>query len=186
MPTAFGNVYAIAEEYPYDRYGADSVLFWPRLREQMHEHAEGHSERLTAAKTFLDISINLTFLAGVIALEGIVMVARAVLRGQPTSVPTTVVVVALLVALASYRSATSRMALLRGFIKNSFDTYRHLVFDTFGLPQPRTLVTERFVWSQLAAFVLRGEPSYFPEQFRPSARGSDSATQADEAQEQAS
>ncbi|MBK6431377.1 hypothetical protein [Candidatus Amarolinea dominans] len=74
MPTTFGNIYAMAEEYPYDCYGADSVLFWPRLREQMHEHAEGHSERLTAAKTFLDISINLTFLAGIVVLETIATV----------------------------------------------------------------------------------------------------------------
>ncbi len=184
MPTTFGNIYAIAEEYPYDRYGADSVLFWPRLREQMHEHAEGHSERLTAAKTFLDISINLTFLAGIVVLEVIATMGLMLLRGQPVLLPAGMAVLALVVASASYRSAISRMALLGELIKNSFDVHRHLVLNAFGLQQPATLAAERFVWDQLAAFVRRGEPSYFPEQFRKAAEDSEAASQADESQGQ--
>lgn len=186
MPTTFGNMYAMSEEYAYDHYGADSVLFWPRLREQMLEHVEGHSERLTATKTLLDISLNLTFLALIIALEGIVTVILAQVRSQPTTIPLVVTVVAPLVALASYRSAIGRVAQLGELIKNSFDSYRHLVLNVFGLQQPKTLDTERFVWGQLAAFVLRGDPFYFPEQFTQAAGGNGSALQADDTEEQAS
>lgn len=184
MPTTFGNIYAMAEEYPYDCYGADSVLFWPRLREQMHEYAEGHSERLTAAKTFLDISINLTFLAGIVVLETIATVGLMLFRGQPVLLPAGMAVLALIVTSASYRSAISRMALLGELIKNSFDTHRHLALNAFGLQQPATLAAERFVWDQLAAFVRRGEPSYFPEQFRKAAEDSEAASQSDESQGQ--
>src|SRR5260221_7021577 len=68
-PTALGNTFAVIEEYPYDRYSIDSVLYWPRLRPLLDEAAPNQAELLTNQKTVLDMTLNFSLLSGIAAVE---------------------------------------------------------------------------------------------------------------------
>lgn len=176
-PTAFGNTYALAEEYAFERYGADSVLFWPRLRELMHESAEGHSERITQQKTSLDLSLNLATICGLLALE-----AMVTLRFGPAGHDGPLLLLALLggVLFASYyRASVGAVHTLGALIANSFDYYRGLVLEAFGLEKPEDLLAEQVVWIRLATFVRRGEAFYFPADALKSAKAKDGEQEAD-------
>jgi hypothetical protein len=175
-PTTFGNAYAIAEEYAFERYGADSVLFWPRLRELMYEAAEGHSERITQQKTSLDLSLNFAFICGLLALE-----AMLTLRFGPSGHDGLLLLLALLggVLYASYyRGSVGAVHGLGELIKNSFDYHRGLVLEAFGLEKPEDLLAEQVVWIRLATFIRRGEPFYFPADAREGAGAEEAGTEA--------
>ena len=167
-PTSFGNAYAIAEEYPYERYGADSVLFWPHLRTLMQEKATNHSLRLTQQKTVLDLSINFAFLSGLITVETILIL---VFSGHK---PLLLILagVAFILSISFYQASVAAIQGLGGLIKVSFDYYRGLVLQAFNLRMPENLIEEQTVWLKLATFIRRGDAFYFPEEYRNSEMGS--------------
>jgi len=161
-PTSFGNAYAIAEEYPYEHYGADSVLFWPHLRALMFEKAASHSLRLTQQKTVLDLSINFALLSGLLTVEAILIFLFSgyeplllVLAGA-----------SFILALCFYQASVAAIQGLGGLIKVSFDYYRGLVLQAFNLRMPDNLSEEQTVWVKLATFIRRGDAFYFPEAYR--------------------
>ncbi|MEH1784528.1 MAG: hypothetical protein V7L23_02710 [Nostoc sp.] len=166
-PTSFGNAYAIAEEYPYERYGADSVLFWPHLRTLMQEKAPSHSLRLTQQKTVLDLSINFAFVSGLVTVETILILVFSgdkhlllVLAG-----------VAFFLSISFYQASVAAIQGMGGLIKISFDYYRGLVLQAFNLRMPENLSEEQTVWLKLAAFIRRGDAFYFPEEYRDAKKG---------------
>ena len=161
-PTSFGNTYAIAEEYPYERYGIDSVVFWPHLRMLMQEKAPNHSLRLTQQKTVLDLTINFAFLSCIITLETILMIIFLVYK------PMLLVLagVAFLLFISFYQGSVAAIQGLGGLIKVSFDYYRGLILVAFNLKMPENLSEEQRVWLRLATFIRRGDAFYFPEEYR--------------------
>jgi len=176
-PTAFGNAYAIAEEYAFERYGADSVLFWPRLRELMYETAEGHSERITQQKTSLDLPLNLAFICGLLSLE-----AMLTLRFGVPGHNGLLLLLALLggaLFASYYRASVGAVHTLGELIKNSFDYHRGLVLEAFDLEKPEDLLAEQVVWIRLATFVRRGEAFYFPADARQGAGTEEAGAEAD-------
>ncbi len=158
-PTTFGNIYAMAEEYAYDRYGIDAVLFWPRLRQLMNEHAPKHAERLTQQKIMLDLPLNFAFLAGIIVLEALIVMLS---KGYSPAAFWTIIVGATL-SIAFYQAGIWAMRSLGELIKSSFDMHRHLILDSFSLKQPVNLSDEQMIRVKLAAFIRRGETFYFSE-----------------------
>jgi hypothetical protein len=163
-PSAFGNAYAIAEEYAYERYGVDAVLFWARLRELMHDSAVIHSERITQQKTTLDLSLNFAFICGLLTLETILT-----LRFGPEgheSLLIWVFLVNIVLFVSFYSASVSAVQTLGELIKNSFDHHRGLVLKAFNLQTPDGLIEEQAVWVRLAAFVRRGDEFYFPVDVR--------------------
>jgi hypothetical protein len=161
-PTSFGNAYAIAEEYPYERYGADSVLFWPHLRALMHEKAPSHSLRLTQQKTVLDLSINATVLSCLLTIELLLVLVSfgyqlllLVLAGAT-----------FILTIGFYQASVAAIQGMGELIKVSFDYYRGLVLQAFGLRIPDNLSEEQLVWVKLATFIRRGEVFIFPEEYR--------------------
>jgi hypothetical protein len=166
-PTSFGNAYAIAAEYPYERYGADSVLFWPHLRTLMYEKAPSHSLRLTQQKIVLDLSINFAFLAALLTVEIILILVFSgykpllfILAG-----------VTLILTISFYQASVAAIQGMGGLIKVSFDYYRELVLQAFNLRVPDNLSEEQTVWVKLAAFIRRGDAFYFPEEYRDPGMG---------------
>lgn len=57
LPTAFGNVIAAAEAYPYKILGMDSVALWPFLRPIMNE--TGYASFVLRDKAVMDFLVNL-------------------------------------------------------------------------------------------------------------------------------
>jgi len=161
-PTSFGNAYAIAEEYFYEQYGADSVLFWPRLRVIMYEKEPSYSLRITQQKVVLDLSINFAFFSGLLTVEIILILVfldykswLLVLAG-----------VTFILSISFYRASVAAVQGLGELIKVSFDYYRGLVLQAFNLRVPDNLSEEQAVWVKLATFIRRGDAFYFPEEYR--------------------
>jgi hypothetical protein len=159
-PTQFGNAYAIAEEYAHERYGVDSVLFWPHLRSLMYEAAPEHANRITQQKVSLDLALNFACVFGVLAFEAILTLYFGI-QGHERLL-FSVFSASLLLFIAFYNSCINAVSTLGELIKFSFDNYRFLVLKSFGLEPPKELSEEQAVWIQLAAFVRRGDTFYYP------------------------
>jgi hypothetical protein len=165
-PTAYGNAYAIAEEYSYDRYGMDSVLYWPRLQEIVGTHAPYHSERLSHQKAVLDLLTNLSFLTCTLFFE-----TGLTLRLRPSELDGLMVSFALvfgIIGISSYKGSVSAVQTLGLLIMTSFDLYRGLLLKSFGLNTPNDLLEEQVVWIKLATFIRRGNDFYFPSNWHAS------------------
>jgi hypothetical protein len=154
MPTALGNAFAVMEEYSYERYGMDAMIFWPRLRPLVEEAA---GAQLTNYKIVLDMLLNIALLAGVFGIECWVLAAVHV-----AWLPVIAGVVAVGMAYAAYAGGVQTAWALKEVAAGCFDFNRHLVLEKFGLKAPDDLEGEQLVWLRLGQFLRRGEGFYFP------------------------
>jgi hypothetical protein len=154
-PTALGNAFAVIEEYPYERYGMDGVLFWPRLRPLLDE---SYAAALLNTKMVLDLLLNLSLLALVFGLEAVVIGVWSeldrVLIGAGIG--------AWILSYACYRGAVSTVYSLGDTITLCFDLHRRKLWEQFGFPPPRSLEEEQTTWLRLGQFLRRGEGFYYP------------------------
>jgi hypothetical protein len=155
-PTAFGNVWAIMEEYPLRRYGMDGMLFWPYVREVIGQTSARLLDEIDNQKLIIDVVMNLALAAGIITLEGVVF---AVLRFQWQML--VLALIALVLFIAMYQAGVGYARSLASLVTKSYDLYRLPVLDAFGLDRPKDLDEEYWAWNRLAAFLRRGEPFYF-------------------------
>lgn len=162
--TALGNTLAVAEEYPFNTYGMDADLFWPRLR------AELEAERLApidTAKSMMDGTLNLSLLAYLAAVESLVVIflIPAGLRAEGWRIALLIGcgLLALFVGYGAYRAAVSAAHNMGMLMHTYFDYDRDRVLEKFGLKRPVKIEDEKIVWYRLAAFLRRGESFYFPE-----------------------
>ncbi len=155
-PTRFGNAWAVMEEYPYARYGIDSMVFWPYVRTIMANHDEKLLAAIDGQKLLIDTVITFALALGVLTVEALVL---AVLRLDPA-----LLVLAVVLALlfwAFYQAGVSYTRSMGMMVGQAFDLYRYQVLDAFGVARPADLDAEYWVWNRLAAFIRRGEPFYF-------------------------
>ncbi len=173
-PTALGNVLAVAEEYPFDRYGMDSVLFWPRLRAELDEAT---LQPLDNAKSIVDGMLNLSLLSYVAAVEAMVLGVIVAIGRAPVPPATSPLaatsplvilfgsgVLGLALGYGSYQGAVNAAATMGSMLRTYFDYYRDKVLEKFGLKRPDVLEEEKIIWFKLGAFLRRGESFYFPEE----------------------
>jgi len=171
QPTALGNGFAVLEEYPYERYGMDSVLFWPRLRPLVDKE---YAATLVNTKMILDLLLNLSLLAGVFGIEAL----SGGLRGMVDGALVKAGVAALVLAWVCYRGAVNVVHSLGDTIALCFDFFRGRLLEKYGLTQPGDLEAEQALWLQLGQFLRRGEGFYFPSSMKgseatPSMKGSE-------------
>src|SRR5437868_5396869 len=72
-PTAFGNAWAIMEEYPLRRYGMDGMLFWPYVREVIGQKNERLIDEIDGQKLIIDVVMNLALVLGILTVEALVV-----------------------------------------------------------------------------------------------------------------
>lgn len=159
-PTAFGNALASVIDYLIDHYRIDAAVFWPRLLILMGQRVPNDVQRLNNAKIRVDMTMNLSFLAFVLAVETLVTLIFS--GGQHTSLLVETFVVAGVMALIFYSSSVAAVTHLAQSVIIAFDQYRHWVFEMFGLQKPATLYLERKQWESLEKFIRYGEPFNFP------------------------
>ena len=159
-PTALGNVFAIMEEYPFDRYGIDAVLLWTRLRPLLDDAAPKQVERLTNQKTLLDMLLNMSLLAGLTGIEA--AISLLFLKNNNLLLWITTLI-GLLLFWMFYQSAVSTAWSFGHTVTSCFDYYRELVLKQFNIIKPASLLEEQTIWLKLAAFLRRGEAYYWPQ-----------------------
>ena len=164
-PTSFGNYYALIEEYAFERYGIDSVLFWPRMRECLTHSAPELVQRLIEQRRSLDLSLNLSFVMLLVTVE---FVATLFVVPTPNRwVIAFACLTALILARIYYATSCRAVRLLGHLIAIAYDFHRHQILLAFGLSRPTSLPEEQQIWIRLAAFLRRGDSFYFPaDKFR--------------------
>jgi hypothetical protein len=154
MPTDLGNAYAVMEEYPYERYGMDAMVYWPRLSGVLSDE---YRAQIADLKTTADFSLNFSLLSGLFGLGSL-----AVGSWVPGVWELVCGVLALVAAYGLYRSAVGSTRELGEAVMSSFDLFRGTLLESYGWPKPDSLSAERRLWLLLASFIRRGEEFYFP------------------------
>lgn len=170
-PTSLANTLAVAEEYPFERYGMDTAVFWPRLCAEMETEK---LESLTTSFGAMNGLLNISLLSYVFAIECLIVGAGIAFSWiQPAAPPLlrlrwlfVVAPVGILVGLGGYRSAVRAAYSVGNELRTAFDYYRGRIFRRFNLKMPDDIEQERVVWLKLAAFIRRGESFYYPSEFR--------------------
>lgn len=139
MPTRLGNVLRAAESRPYDWYGLDAVLCWPRLwlvlPDPVKTEVAGAQADLQAAVTWW---------------------AWAALTAVWTVFTPWALLVALAGCLLSYAAVVGAAMGFGDLVNAAFDVHRGLLYDALGRPRPSDQGSERTVGKALSQALLRG------------------------------
>jgi hypothetical protein len=157
LPTSLGNAFAVLEEYSYERYGMDAMIFWPRLRPLVEEPFE---TQLVNTKVVLDMVLNVALLAGIFGVECLVLALL-----HHVWLPIVAGVIAITIGYAAYQGGVQAVLSLQGLVAQCFDFYRKPLLKKFDLIPPDDLEAEQAIWLQLGQFLRRGEGFYYPHQF---------------------
>jgi hypothetical protein len=170
-PTDLANTLSLAEEYPFERYGMDPAVFWPRLSAEIEPEK---LESMTASFGAMNGLLNLSLLSCLFATESLIVAigkgtgwirpgAASLLQVRWLFVAAAV---GIFVALAAYRAALGTARSVGNAMRTAFDYYRGNVLRRFNLKLPDSIEEERVLWLKLAAFIRRGESFYYPSEFR--------------------
>jgi hypothetical protein len=154
MPTTLGNAFAVMEEYPYERYGMDVMVYWPRLAAVI---PKDYQAQIADLKTTLDFWLNLSLLAGLFGLGAI-----GVKTWFRTPAEFGYGLLAWVVAYGLYRMAVGAARELGEVVMSCFDLFRGALLEMYGLSKPNSLIAEQRLWRLLASFIRRGEAFYYP------------------------
>ncbi len=159
LPTRLGNTLRAAEEYAYQTYRMDTVLWWPRLNTQL---PESFSKQLDAALTPVLSLLNLSALLGVLAVGGGagLVIAHRLGHAQPVWLFLLVWAGGLLLAWLSYLAANSQAMAYGDLIRVAFDLYRHKVLESMHIPRPTTLRDESYLWDKLNQWIYYYTPPW--------------------------
>jgi hypothetical protein len=147
--TRLGNILRASELYPYDRYGLDAALVWPRLYPLLPDAA---ITGIAQAREALEFLLVLSFLATAFgALSGIYLLV--------VTAPVWLFLVCfwggLAVAILAYRSSLSAALLYAEVLRSTFDLYRLTVLTAMRLPAPGNANEERLRWTEVNRLILR-------------------------------
>ena len=169
--TDLANTLSVAEEYPFERYGMDPAVFWPRLSAEIEPEK---LESMTASFGAMNGLLNLSLLGCLFATESLVVgIGKSAgwIRPEAASLLQlrwlfVAAAIGILVALATYRAAVGAARSVGNAMRTAFDYYRGNVLRRFNLKLPDNIEEERVLWLKLAAFIRRGESFYYPSEFR--------------------
>ena len=162
MPTRLGNILRAAEIYPYERYGIDAAVIWPRLRPLLKPEVMA---LLEDRKTTLTFMLSMSLLSALFPLIWCPVLALWTNRwdlflpcalGWP-------------LAWLCYQNALQSALAYGEQLRATFDLYRHDLLKALNRPVPATLEEERKEWLRLSRFFQRNLPLPAPVQETPHA-----------------
>jgi hypothetical protein len=154
LPTPIGNILRAAERRPFDKYGLDAVVLWPRLWPALPEALRSD---LLAGRASLDQ-------AAIAGVWGVLFCAFA---------PFTfwVIPIGLGVAVTAVVAVVPRRAQTFGeLMEAAYDQYRTTLYIQLRCPLPANPHQERLAGHQLTSYLWRGSDDMSPA-FVPPANG---------------
>ena len=156
-PTLLGNILAGYEEYPGNRYGMDSIFFWPRIWLQMEkETKEEIDSQWSVADGFLTLSV-ISLVGGVLWM-GQALVASLGLASFaiPLQLPCWAALVGvawLLLGYLCYRLSLPFHRENGEVYKSIFDLYRSTIWEMTSLrPQEKEVWKATWLYLQYLRF----------------------------------
>jgi hypothetical protein len=153
-PTRLGNVLVSAEEYPYQLYRLDAVLWWPRLATLLPDTFRSQVDTaLTPMLAMLNLSMLLTLLAfggglAVLLTDHFWWLFCLVFLG------------ALLLARGCYVAAAIQAVDYGELVRVAFDLYRYDTLKQMHIPLPESLFQERLLWDLLNKWLYSYAPPW--------------------------
>ena len=151
MPTRLGNILRAAEIYPYDRYGIDATVLWPRLSATLDANVISGVEVKRGAMNFM---LLLTVLAALFTLVWCPVLALTTNRWDLFLL----CAVGLPIAWVCYRNAAESAIAYGEQVKTTFDLHRLNLIKALGRPIPSSATDERKEWLRLTRFFYRNVP----------------------------
>lgn len=152
-PTRLGNLLSAAEEYPYQLYKLEAILWWPRLAPLL----PGKFRRqIDATLGPLVALLNLSVVLGLFALGGVSLLFNSHLWW----VSIFVVGIGLALAWVCYCGALNQARDYGDMIRVSFDLYRHEIFKQLHVPVPDSLAKEHELWEALNRWLYFYRPPW--------------------------
>ncbi len=139
MPTKLGNILRSAENRPWDKYGLDAVICWPRLWLLLPEEVK---KELSEARASLDSAAR-TLLWGVLFLVWTIWAWWALLVG-------------LIIAIWAYQWALNAAEVYGDLLESTFDLHRFSLYDMLRWPPPENSVVEKEEGTKLTRYLFRG------------------------------
>ena len=173
-PTRMGNAYAVLEDYPFERYGMDPMVWWPRLIGVVPpDYRQAIGEQKTTCDFLLHTAVVFALVAAEALIVGILGVTDLVARIDLVWPALVFVLPALLLAYGLYRLSVRETLALGQLIDGAFDLYRLDLLKQLGIvsapelqPEPSTVEApgqrvaaaagaERDIWLALGVFIRR-------------------------------
>lgn len=139
MPTRIGNVLRAAERLPFDKYGLDGIVCWPRLWLVMTDSAKGD---IADARTRLNASTRLTF--------------WSLLFFGWTAFAWIALPIAAIGAWYGYRSMLDDARAYGELVESAYDVQRRALYKSLGWAYPANASQEKARGMLLTAFLWRG------------------------------
>lgn len=146
LPTALGNALRAAEDVPYQRYGLDGVVIWPRLYPLLPPSMTGI---LTDRRNQLDLAARF---CAVFLLCAIFSLFFLYSHGWWLLVPAFM----LLLARLSYRGAVAAAVAYGESVQSAFDLYRFELHKALRIPAPSNLQAEKKTNQLITRFLRQG------------------------------
>lgn len=141
-PTQLGNILAAAEEYSYQVYRLDAVIWWPRLSALLPEAFRTQVDvALTPMLAVLNLSMIFSFSA---LIEGGLLLFQ-----HKELLSVLIFLIGLALARLCYLSSINQAAVYGRFVRVAFDLYRHEILKQMHIPVPDNPVEERILWELL-------------------------------------
>ena len=141
-PTQLGNILAAAEEYSYQVYRLDAVIWWPRLSALLPEAFRTQVDvALTPMLAVLNLSMIFSFSA---LIEGGLLLFQ-----HKWLLSVLIFLIGLVLAWLCYLSSINQAAVYGRFVRVAFDLYRHEILKQMHIPVPDNPVEERILWELL-------------------------------------
>ncbi|MCY7407986.1 MAG: hypothetical protein LH631_11585 [Alkalinema sp. CAN_BIN05] len=145
LPTHLGNILRAAERRPYDRYGLDAIVCWPRLWLLLPE---------TARKDIQEARLTLN--------NGVRFFAWSILFLVWSIWSVWVIPLALLSAIFAYCWILDSAMLYGELIESVFDLYRPNLYQSLRFPLPTNPAEERAIGLQITEYLFRGSNRPIP------------------------
>ena len=146
LPTPIGNILRAAERRPFDKYGLDAVVVWPRLWPVLPETLRSD---LLAARTSLDR-------AAITGVWGVLFCAFAPLTLWAIPVGLGVAAAAVAVVVPGRAQAFGEL------MEAAYDQYRTTLYTQLRWPLPANPHHERVEGHRLTAYLWRGSDDMSP------------------------
>lgn len=159
LPTRLGNILLSGERYAYDRYGIDTIVFWPRLHPLLPETFQREYEGFVINYEFPLVVSFQSMLTGTVCATAIL-----VTNGSPVAFAVTFLG-GLLLSYAAYCLGLSNAEDLAEQQRAAFDLYRNLLLEAW--PTVRDVADEKEAFEIIRAFVYEDGPAIWQ---RPQAR----------------
>jgi hypothetical protein len=141
LPTRLGNLLRAAERRPYDRYGLDAIVCWPRLWLLLPDSTK---KEIQEVRTQLNNGVRI-FAWSLLFLIWTIW--------SPWAIPAS-----LISASFAYSWILDSAEVYGDLIESTFDLYRPLLYQSLRIPLPKIPQREHAIGLQITEYLFRGIP----------------------------